>query len=227
MKTKPPKTVESAKLMTINTDADRPAYDPLLYTKQYTNGHKFFLASEAKAMTELLNTEQHCRENFTILKSSMVRPRNPLNGDHTPRDAKGEIVLNPNAHGKVKGGIPLFSNKPTVGYDSEEIASRFVRKGTVGKIGVNHSRYDILGNKNAFGGSTPGQPEDLYKLTRLKDEEKQAQQQERLKINEFTVKEKAKRQQKELAKQLTVLRQQSEAKERELQYLQSTFTEST
>jgi hypothetical protein len=218
MKTKPPKSAASTKVVVSNED--KPAYDPLLYTKKWNNGHKFFLASEAKALTELLRTETNCMENFHTQKIGMVRPRNPLNGDITPRDARGEIVLNPNAHGKVANGIPLFSGRII---SSSEIVTKFVQKGTVGKIGVTDSKYDILGNKGAFGGNISSQPENLFSLAKTQNSLKLTQQEERAEINNYIAREKAKRHEKELTKQLTTLRQQAVAKERELEYLQNTY----
>jgi hypothetical protein len=218
MKTKPSKSAALTKVV-VSTE-EKPVYDPLLYTKKWNNGHKFFLASEAKALTELLRTETNCRENFQTQKTGMVRPRNPLNGDITPRDARGEIVLNPNAHGKIANGIPLFSGRVS---NSDEIVTKFVQKGTVGKIGITDSKYDILGNKGAFGGNISSQPENLFSLTKTQNSLKAAELEERAEINQYIAREKAKRHEKELTKQLTALKQQAAAKERELEYLQSSY----
>ncbi len=130
-------------------------------------------------------------------------------------------MLNPNAHGKVHGGIPLFSEQKHA--DSIEIANKFIQKGTVGKIGVTESKYDILGNKNAFGGSVAATPEDLFQLTKTMHNTKIAQQEERNAINSYVRLEKAKRMEKDLAKQLTTLKQQAAEKERELEYLRGTY----
>lgn len=219
MKTKPPKAVEPEKLNA--AVEDKPAYDPELYKKQWNNGHKFFLASEAKALTELLRTEKHVSENFVRVRTKMVKPRNPLNGDATPRDVDGEPVLNPKSFQRIVGGIPLFSEKDHS--DSQEIARKYVQKGTVGKIGVSDSKYDVLGNKDAFGGSVSGQPEDLFALTKTSHAAKERAMEERAKINEYVLKEKAKRQQMDLTRELTILRQEAARKERELEFLRTHY----
>ena len=81
--------------------------------KHFTNGHKSFTAAEAKGMTE-----QQTRENVTLavfekLKSTYIRPRNPLCGEQTPRDGNrmGEsrvegFLLFPPEHDEVKPGTP-------------------------------------------------------------------------------------------------------------------------
>ncbi len=53
--------------------------------KLHNNGHKFFLAPEAKAMTETLQQENRTRDNFYRNKGHLPLPRNPLLGDETPR----------------------------------------------------------------------------------------------------------------------------------------------
>lgn len=216
MKTKPPKSAAGVTAV-ISTD-DKPAYDPLLYTRQYNNGHKFFNASEAKALTELLHTETSCRENFSTMRSKMVKPRNPLTGGVTPRDIRGEVVINPNAHGRVVNGEPLFTERSQS--DSQEIARKFAPKGTVGKIGVNDTNYDILGNREPFGYDVSSQPENLFMHTQTQHRAKTAAMRERETINSFILKEKAKRREKELAREVTTLRLKAAEKERELEFLQ-------
>ncbi len=217
MKTKPSKSAGAVTTVIPGVD-DKPAYDPLLYTKQYTNGHKFFMASEAKALAEMLNTETRCQQNFNHLRTKMIKPRNPLCGDETPRDLRGNVVLNPNAHGTIVNGDPLFSGRHMS--DSLNISRKFAPKGTVGKIGVKDSNYDILGNKEPFAESISSQPDNLFLYTQTQQRAKTAALEEKRTINEYIAIEKAKRLEKDLTKQLSTLRLQAAEKERELQHIQ-------
>lgn len=54
--------------------------------KRFTNGHKTFNASEAKAFHETLRAEKFSATIFDSKKHEMIRPRNPLTGELTPRD---------------------------------------------------------------------------------------------------------------------------------------------
>ena len=74
--------------------------------KRFTNGHKCFTSAEARGMVE-----QQTRENITASvyeskKSSLVRPRNPLTGEQTPRD--GMIMGQP----KVDGFLLFPPDRP-------------------------------------------------------------------------------------------------------------------
>lgn len=53
--------------------------------KRFTNGHKQFTSSEAKALDELLQREKHAKTNFEINANSLIKSRNPVLGEQTPR----------------------------------------------------------------------------------------------------------------------------------------------
>jgi hypothetical protein len=78
------------------------------FTKKYNNGHKSFGAQEAAAYSQLLQTELHAEQKFLAAKGTMTYPRNPLNGDVTPRDVNGNRVSNPNHFDKICNGVLLF-----------------------------------------------------------------------------------------------------------------------
>mmetsp|Transcript_20311 Transcript_20311/g.29160 ORF Transcript_20311/g.29160 Transcript_20311/m.29160 type:complete len:94 (-) Transcript_20311:323-604(-) len=64
--------------------------------KEFSNGHKTLNAAEAKALQELLKSERDKRTYFENNKMKMVRARNPLAGELTPRDGYGEPIINTN-----------------------------------------------------------------------------------------------------------------------------------
>lgn len=92
------------------------------------NGHKTLNAAEAKALQELLKSEKDRRLYFEENKHKMVRSRNPLTGEATPRDGMGEPIINPN-----------WVNREITSYRKKE-------KELTEKIGVKTERYNCLGN---------------------------------------------------------------------------------
>jgi hypothetical protein len=147
MKKKPNETIVKA-VVAEKTGTDRPPVD---FTKEWTNGHKFFSSTQSIAFVELLHTEERTRERHELLKNELSRPRNPLNGDPTPRDSHGEAVMNPKKLNTVTvNRIPLFDSKHDF-EQSQSITSKFVRKEPQGKIGVSEEQYKILGNTLAEG----------------------------------------------------------------------------
>lgn len=71
--------------------------------KHFTNGHKSFTTSEARAMMEQQTRENKTAANFEASKATLVRPRNPLTGEETPR-AGGEM----GAGMRRVEGVPLI-----------------------------------------------------------------------------------------------------------------------
>ena len=103
--------------------------------REYNNGHKTFTADEAKAFQELLRQEKSRRDNFERNKESMIRDRNPLIGDPTPRinlmtgeHINQEPIINPNW---IPRPLPDFVTK------KEKLTE---------KIGIETSKYHFLGN---------------------------------------------------------------------------------
>jgi hypothetical protein len=83
--------------------------------KRFTNGHKCFTAPEAKALLETQSRETAASKNFQRGKYDIIRERNPITGDATPRmvtNAKGDVI------GKV--GVPLFTYEPAKRKTTEE-----------------------------------------------------------------------------------------------------------
>lgn len=103
--------------------------------REYNNGHKTFIASEAKAFHEQLRAEKSRKEYFDAYKHTMMRDRNPLVGDPTPRvdpvtgiKSHQEPIINPNW---VPRPLPEFVTK------KEKLTE---------KIGVDVAKYYFLGN---------------------------------------------------------------------------------
>ena len=132
-----------------------PGTQKVDYTKEYSNGHKCLTAAQAKALTELLKQEDVKRNTFKLHSDLMVMPRNPLIGEPTPREASGEVIMNPNSTkllGKVIGGIPILPpGRPLRKYNEPQTP--------VGKIGIDDRLHNILGNQTA--NLTAAQPIDL------------------------------------------------------------------
>jgi hypothetical protein len=92
--------------------------------KKFQNGHKTFNSAEAKALDELLKSERQKADYFNENKFQILRARNPLTGEETPREGEGEPVMNLNWEYR---DLP-----PKV-----EITS---------KVGISPEKYAILGN---------------------------------------------------------------------------------
>ena len=57
--------------------------------KRFTNGHKTFTSTEAKAMLETQSRENKTKANFERNMLNLTRSRNPLVGEATPREEDG------------------------------------------------------------------------------------------------------------------------------------------
>jgi hypothetical protein len=193
------------------------------FNKHWNNGHKVFTAQQARAYAQLLRREECTRVRFNVLKTELVKPRNPLNGEHTPRDGKGAIVMNPKLFFTIKNGESLLGHfdegKPSAA--SSSIMLRTKRSKLPGKIGVSESSYEVLGNAGL--GLTSSQPEDLFLVTKHANRQKIQQMEEQAKISEYVAKEKAKRYQKDLAREIQYMQQQMEETSQKLQLLQKKF----
>ena len=187
--------------------------------RKWTNGHKCFTSAESRALNELLNREKSTQERFVALKEIMQKPRNPLNGEPTPRDSRGEVVINPNAHGCAVGGNKLFDPRAP-----EVDLSRFVKKEPQGKIGVKEGKYDILGN--TLTSATPAEPEDLYFLAKKNQMKMIAKRADEEAINAAIVKEKLRRYELEMVRQVETLKQQLAQKESTIKVFSATDTKS-
>jgi hypothetical protein len=215
MKTKPNEGIVHANMV---KDSTRPPVD---FTKEWTNGHKFFTSQQSQAFVELLHREEGTRVRHDHYKKELTRPRNPLNGDPTPRDIHGEVVMNPKWLYTVKqNAIPLFPENHNDEL-SRSIVNKFITKDPVGKIGVYEEKYDVLGNNGKRG--TPAVAEDLNQTIAKFHQTKQEKIIEREKINEYVAREKALRHQKELARQLKILHRQMDEKQKEMTFIQTQY----
>lgn len=120
--------------------------------KEYNNGHKTFVTSEATAFRELLKSEKDRREYFAANKHLMIRDRNPLIGDPTPRvdlltgvKINQEPIINPNW---VARPLPEFVTK------KEKLTD---------KIGIETSKYCFLGNTYMTTEHTNSPPDSSFR----------------------------------------------------------------
>jgi len=84
--------------------------------KRFTNGHKCFTSAEAKAMNEQQHRERVTELMFEQKKDNLVRPRNPMTGEQTPRTGANynEVRVDP---------YPLIQkNRPTAKYPNPQKA---------------------------------------------------------------------------------------------------------
>ncbi|RYH29017.1 hypothetical protein EON65_10015 [archaeon] len=188
------------------------------YNKQWNNGHKVLTTSESGALTELLHQEERARIRFDHMKGGIMRPRNPLNGEPTPRDSRGEVVMNPKNFSTITNGLPILRE-----YSDTDTATMRRKKAEPlqGKIGVNERKYEVLGNTGM--NLSPSQPQDLFMFSTTINQQKLQKQEERAKISEYVAKEKAKRYEKDLAREIHFLQQQVEEKAKKLTLLQTHF----
>ncbi len=197
---------------------NNPSQPEVDFTKEWSNGHKFFTTPEQRAYSELLHTEERTRVTYDAVRDKLTKPRNPLYGEVTPRDNRNNVVMNPRLLHTVKGGLPLFdkSNSPTREWHPHR---------TVEKIGVQHGKYDVLGNTCLEGIATTdsGDQFDLYKTVRMQHDKKVQERAEQEKINQYVMREKAKRYEKELGRQMVMLQRKLEEKNKEMTVLHSTF----
>lgn len=216
MKIKPSEAVVGH---SIDGSAGRKEVD---YTKEWSNGHKVLSSAEAGALTQLMKQEERIRNQFEKHKYEMIRPRNPLIGEPTPRDERGEVVMNPNLNRTVRNGSQLLrpnTSPSMIPFTSTRIKPR--KTELQGKIGVSEDIYKVLGNSEAE--LTPSQPQDLFMVTRHVNQEKLRRREEQTKIDEYIAREKAKRYEKELAREIYYLQQQAEEKAKRLAQLQTRY----
>jgi hypothetical protein len=188
--------------------------------RKWKNGHKNFTSVESSSFIELLNKERVTQERFEVLKDVMKKARNPLNGESTPRDERGEKVINPNAHGKAQGGNMLFDST----LPPAEVSSFHVKKEPMGKIGVQDGKYNILGNTLTKG--TPAEPEDLYFLAKKNQMKLVAKKADQDAINASLVKDKLRRYELEMTREVERLKQQLNEKEKTMSLFNATDTKS-
>lgn len=60
---------------------------------EFKDGHKSFNTMETEAISAYYLKERQIREHFEREKSSMIRPRNPIHAEATPRDGQGILLI--------------------------------------------------------------------------------------------------------------------------------------
>lgn len=136
--------------------------------KVFTNGHKFFTSSEAKALLETQTREKRTLERFEANKLALIKPRNPITGDVTPRvkvDARGDIIektgstLFPSTYvGKSEVDHNEKRQNPLVRTDktNERISSLQLMQDNVGgeieylKLKIRENQCAVLGSSSEF-----------------------------------------------------------------------------
>lgn len=186
------------------------------FNKEWKNGHKFFTAPEAKALNEILHREHSTLERFNKIKDEIKRPRNPLYGEPSPRDARGTVVMNPKLYDKIKDGSYLFpKNRPP----SESAYRPPIEP--MGKIGVPEEKYNVLGNTLAKG--LPANSEDIFSTIGRQHQTRVRNVKDQDTVHELVLKEKAKRYEKQLAREMMTLQNQIEDKKNEILNLKSRY----
>lgn len=179
-------------------------------TKRFTNGHKQFTAEESGGFKQTLNVESRKREEFFRNKDFMIKPRNPMTGEPTPRDIDGNRLLCPGDYMKVVHANPLFPKDRPPSVHKET-------KGILGKIGECSGRYEVLGNVDLS--KTLAQPEDLYAKSRYDYERKLSSAREKELMATVKINVDAKRHEKMLEREILALKLQLADKEAELRLL--------
>jgi len=200
---------------------NRPGeFDP---HRKWSNGHKCFNSAESRAHVELLIHEKSAQDNFYSLKDTgkMRKPRNPLNGDPTPRDVRGTLVQNPRLLPTVTNGELLFNASNSIEVDP----SKFYKKPMTGKIGIDDSRYRILGN-TMIREDSQTEEEDLFYLAKQKQLDGVARKADEEAVNAIIVKEKLRRYELNMIREVERLKQQLESKEKTMQLFSATDTRS-
>lgn len=203
-----------------------------LSKKKFTNGHKFFNAQESKAFQQLLAVEEEKRTRFNSCKDMLKVPRNPLNGDFTPRDQTGKRVTDPNNFKDVYGGVLLFDpEKDNTSTVVRKVNPKDTLISSCAKIGVQNGKHEILGNDPAFwpaGTDTFGAPgggisTSHFDTVKLQDDNSRSKNEEKKKRLDYIHREKAKRQQADLQREIAVLQKQQEQRQKQINYLESTY----
>lgn len=192
----------------------RPEVD---FTKEWSNGHKSFNSAQVRALDELINTEVGIRERYQVLKGQIKRPRNPLTGEETPRDAIGNVVMDPSKFHTVKNGAHLFTPEQLNG-TAKSYYSPPKRKELVGKIGVPDGKYEALGNTGS-----PSRTDDLYGTVAFMHDKKQKLKEEQLQVSQYIAREKARRYQTQLQREIATMHRTMEDKNAEINILRSKY----
>lgn len=208
--------MDGAATASLSPSKTKPEVD---FNKEWKNGHKAFNSQQVRALDELINTEDHLRERYEKIKGEIKRPRNPLVGDATPRDYRGNVVLNPGLLNTVKGGVSLFSAEQLNGtLVTRASPFKSPAKQLAGKIGVSEDKYTTLGSIGS-----PAQPDNLYQTAAIQHERRKKLQEERQQVSEYIAKAKAKRYEEQLHRELRALQKQVDAKSSEISLLKTKF----
>ncbi len=97
--------------------------------KRFNNGHKHFTSAEAMELVQVLKVEERLATNFDKNKMTMIRPRNPLVGEKTPRDEhEGVPLIREDAQDIYIRSVPEITKK--IGSLPDGILSRAAELGT-------------------------------------------------------------------------------------------------
>lgn len=194
---------------------------PVDFKKKWNNGHKTLTAAEAKALHELLVSETSKQLNFQQNSHIMMRGRNPLTGEATPRTQTGEVVLDVNNKkylGKLQGGNLILPEDRKL----EDYVPPKQEYIPVGKIGVDEGKYLVLGNTLLDKGKA-AQPLDLKAHAKECARREAVAKAEEEAMRTCKLKVMAKRREKKLMGEVAVLRRQAEEKDAEIRRLRETY----
>lgn len=187
------------------------------FTKQWSDGHKSFNSAQVRALDELIHNEMGIRDRYESLKGQLRRPRNPLTGEETPRDSRGNIVMNPAKFHTVANGSPLFNPDYLAGTLTYTSPAK-PKKELVGKIGVPDGKYEAMGNTGS-----PARTDDMYGTIAYMHEKKKKLREEQLQIGQCIAREKAKRYRDQLQREILALHHKAEDRTAEINILKSKY----
>ena len=188
-----------------------------LFAREYKDGHKTLNSKEAKAITELLVSENKKRDAFlrNLSKDVLGRPRNPLNGEETPRNIRGEPIMNSVALIEATNKIPLMNKDMPY----RELPKKME---PLGKIGVNEENYrKALGNSVSDYTVGAAQPVDLFARTKNESEIKAQTLRKAEMVADAKKRASAQRHEQHLIMTINQLRSQLREKESELDILRN------
>ena len=188
-----------------------------LFAREYKDGHKTLNSKEAKAITELLVSENKKRDAFqrNLSLDILGRPRNPLTGEETPRNIRGEPIMNSTALIEATNKIPLMNRDMPY----RELPKKME---PLGKIGVHEEIYrKALGNSVSDYSVGAAQPIDLFARTKNESDIKAKTLKNAEKIADAKKRASAQRHEQHLIMTINQLRAQLRDKESELEVLRN------
>ena len=195
------------------------------YGKRFTNGHKCFTSSQVKAVHELQHHEENFRQAFVRDKDIFLRPRDPMVGDETPRDAHGQPIMQSS---QLKTHI-VKTNSEMLFPENRPPARKVPPiKNPPGQIGTSVEKYNILGNRDNpdFGDAGANPKGDMNRYAQELHARKMTAKTDSDEFARTLMKVKAERQQAMLQRQINRMTLDAQYKTQQIQTLRDTWSNS-